>query len=99
MAASPLYQEIKNPQFLDSKYYPELKYDQQACCMGSFNQLSEYDVLTHHALLCTVVGMMSVHVMHVSNYTVEIMTAMQICMLCLLDLTVTSECDRRVLIT
>jgi hypothetical protein len=27
------------------------------------------------------------------------MTAMQICMLCLLDLTVTSECDRRVLIT
>jgi hypothetical protein len=34
-----------------------------------FNQLSGYDVLIHFVVLCIVVCMMSLHVMHVSNYT------------------------------
>jgi hypothetical protein len=33
------------------------------------------DVLTHHAVLCIVAGMMSLHVMRVSSYTVvDLMT-------------------------
>jgi hypothetical protein len=43
--------------------------------------------------------MMSLHVVHVSGYTiVDIMTAVHICTLCLLDLQVTSECDGKVLL-
>jgi hypothetical protein len=64
--------------------------------LNVINQLSEYDALTRHALLCNIVGVTSVHVMHVSNYSVaDIMIVMQICTLCLLqDLLLTSECDR-----
>jgi hypothetical protein len=40
---------------------------------SALNQLSGYNVLTHHALLY-IVGM-AVHIMHVSSYTVvDIMT-------------------------
>jgi hypothetical protein len=40
-----------------------------------FKQLFRYDILTCHALLCITVGMMSLHIMHVSNYTgVNLMT-------------------------
>jgi hypothetical protein len=39
------------------------------------NQLGDYDVLMHHPVLCIIVGMMSLHIMHVSNCTViDIMT-------------------------
>jgi hypothetical protein len=39
------------------------------------NQLNGYDILTCHAVLCIVVGKMSLHIMHVSNYNVvDIMT-------------------------
>jgi hypothetical protein len=34
------------------------------------NQLSGYDVLTRHTFLCIILGMTSLHVMHVSNCTV-----------------------------
>lgn len=40
------------------------------------NQLSGYDVLTQHMLLCIVADMMSVHVMSVSSYaTVDMSVA------------------------
>jgi hypothetical protein len=53
----------------------------------------------HHALLCIIVSMTSVCFMHVFNYIiVDIMAVMQICILCLLDLTVTSGYDRKVLV-
>jgi hypothetical protein len=43
---------------------------------NTLNQLSGYDVLTHHAILCIVVGMTSLHAMHISYYTVvDIMAA------------------------
>jgi hypothetical protein len=63
-----------------------------------FNQLSGYDVLTRCAVLCIVVSMMSLHIMHASNYTIVDMTIgnAKIVMLRLLDLLVTSECDRKV---
>jgi hypothetical protein len=63
------------------------------------NQLSGYDILRHHAVLCIVVGMASLYIMHVSNYSVgHNESVMQIRTSCLLDLLVTSECDRKMLI-
>jgi hypothetical protein len=38
--------------------------------LQGFNQLGGYDILTHHALLCIIVSMTSLHVTHVSNYTI-----------------------------
>jgi hypothetical protein len=36
----------------------------------TFSQLSGYDVLRHHAVLCIIVGTTSLHVMRISNYVV-----------------------------
>jgi hypothetical protein len=64
------------------------------------NQLSGYDALTSHALLCIVVDMTSLHIVHVSNYTVvDVMTVGNENLNSVLaNLLVTSECDRKVLI-
>jgi hypothetical protein len=52
-----------------------------------FNQLSGYDVLTHHAVLRIVVGI-SLHIMHASNYTNADTTVgnAKIVILCFLDI-------------
>jgi hypothetical protein len=54
------------------------------------NQSSGYEVLKRHAVLCIAVDMASLHVMHVSKYTVvDIITVGHAN--CLLDLLVTSS--------
>jgi hypothetical protein len=47
------------------------------------------------------VGTTSLYIMHISNdpLEIQIQSAIQNSMLCLLDLLVTSECDRKVVIT
>jgi hypothetical protein len=64
------------------------------------NQLSGYDVLTRHVVFCIMAGMTSVHVMHVSSYTVvDVMTVSNVNLYAVLaTFLATSKCDMKVLI-